>query len=419
VGNPAGHVGSEGDALVTVALETVALGKVASFIRGITFKPSDVVPAETPGAVLCMRTKNVQAHLDLSDVWAVDSAFVKRRDQFLQAGDILISSANSWNLVGKCCWIPKLDSPSSFGGFVSVLRANPAKVDPRYLYHWFSSPRIQATARSYGQQTTNISNLNTERCLQLGLPLPHLGEQRRIAGVLDRADDLRAKRRQALAQIDRLTQSLFLDMFGNPDKNPFTWPIARIEDVADVQGGLQLSGSRSRHYNEVPYLRVANVHRGRLDLTEIKTLRASDAEIVRTSLRQQDLLIVEGHGNPEEIGRAALWDGSVSPCVHQNHLIRARFNTAEIVPIFASHYVNSSGGRRHLLGAGKTTSGLNTISVSDVRSTPIATPPLDLQETFARRVANIEAMKAAHQASLAELDALFASLQDRAFRGLL
>ncbi|MDZ5447376.1 restriction endonuclease subunit S [Micromonospora sp. 4G57] len=394
------------------------LWDVASFVRGITFKPDDVVPAETPGSVLCMRTKNVQSELDLSDVWAVGRELVRREDQYLRAGDILVSSANSWNLVGKCCWVPELASPSSFGGFISVLRAEPSRVNARYLYHWFSAPRTQATVRSFGQQTTNISNLNFERCLKLPLPLPPLPEQRRIAEALDRADELRAKRRQALAHLDDLTQSIFLDMFGDPARNPRTWPMTRIEDVAEVQGGLQLSGSRSKLPIEVPYLRVANVYRGRLDLAEIKTLRASEAEVARTSLRTHDLLIVEGHGNAEEIGRAALWDGSVSPCVHQNHLIRARFGPTRIVPVFASYYVNSPGGRRHLLRAGKTTSGLNTISVGDVRSTPIATPPLDLQHTFAHRVAKVEVLKAAHRGSLAELNALFASVQDRAFRGL-
>jgi type I restriction enzyme S subunit len=90
------------------ATQTVALGEVAEFVRGINFKPDDVVPTDTPDAVACMRTKNVQAELDLSDVWAVGQQFVKRDDQFLRTGDILVSSANSWNLVGKCCWIPDL-----------------------------------------------------------------------------------------------------------------------------------------------------------------------------------------------------------------------------------------------------------------------------------------------------------------------
>jgi len=87
------------------------------------------------------------------------------------------------------------------------------------------------------------------------------------------------------------------------------------------------------------------------------------------------------------------------------------------VPRYACEYLNSPGGRRHLLRAGKTTSGLNTISVSEVRAAPVAVPPLALQQEFARRVAAVEKLKTAHRASLAELDVLFATLQYRAFRG--
>src|SRR5687768_17581949 len=167
----------------------VFLGDVAEFIRGINFKPDDVVPLGTPDATACLRTKNVQTELDLSDVWAVPKSFVKRPEQSVRDGDILVSSANSWNLVGKCCWIPELPWQTSFGGFVSVLRPNPKKVEPRFLYRWFRSDRIQALLRSFGQRTTSISNLNIERCRQLQLPLPPLPEQRRIAAILDKADD--------------------------------------------------------------------------------------------------------------------------------------------------------------------------------------------------------------------------------------
>jgi type I restriction enzyme S subunit len=252
---------------------------------------------------------------------------------------------------------------------------------------------------------------------ELEIPLPPLAEQRRIADVLDRAEALRAKRRAALTHLDSLTQSLFLDLFGDPVTNPKGWPIVRVGEVADVQGGLQVTTARKSLPNEVPYLRVANVYRGFLNLAEIKTIRATDAEIARTKLVKDDLLIVEGHGNPDEIGRGALWDGSVAGCIHQNHIIRARFAFAKVVPLYACEYLNSRGGRRHLLRAGKTTSGLNTISVSEVRGTPVAIPPISLQREFARRVTAVEAMKTSQRASLAELDALFASLQHRAFRG--
>jgi len=252
---------------------------------------------------------------------------------------------------------------------------------------------------------------------KIAILLPPLAEQRRIAEVLDRAEALRAKRRAALAQLDSLTQSLFLDLFGDPATNPKGWPVARVGDVADVQGGLQVTTARKNLPREVPYLRVANVYRGFLNLSEIKTIRATDAEVARTKLVKDDLLIVEGHGNPAEIGRGALWDGSIAGCIHQNHIIRARFAATKVVPLYACECLNSPGGRRHLLRAGKTTTGLNTISVSEVRGTPVALPPIPVQREFARRVTAVERLKTAHRASLAELDALFATLQHRAFRG--
>ena len=159
-------------------IEMIELGDVAEFVRGINFKPDDVVSESTPGVVACMRTKNVQAELDQSDVWFVGRQFVKRKEQMLSHGDILISSANSWNLVGKCCWIPDLPWESTFGGFVTVLRANRNKAFPRYLYHWFSSPNVQDFARSFGRQTTNISNLDISRCLKMPIPLPPLSGKR-------------------------------------------------------------------------------------------------------------------------------------------------------------------------------------------------------------------------------------------------
>jgi uncharacterized phage-associated protein len=249
------------------------------------------------------------------------------------------------------------------------------------------------------------------------IPLPPIEEQRRIAAILDQAETLRTQRRQALAHLDTLTQSLFLDMFGDPVVNPNGWPLSTIGKIAEVQGGLQVTTARKDLPLEVPYLRVANVYRGFLDLAEIKSIRGTPAEVARTTLEKGDLLVVEGHGNPNEIGRAALWTGEVSGCVHQNHLIRARFDLSKVVPVFACEYVNSPGGRRHLLRAGKSTSGLNTISVSNVRETPVALPPLALQQTFATRIQAIEALKATHRTALAQLDALFASLQQRAFSG--
>lgn len=252
---------------------------------------------------------------------------------------------------------------------------------------------------------------------KIRISLPPLPEQQRIAEGLDRVDALRAKRRTAIFQVERLLESGFIQTFGDPLSNPRAWPLQPLGAVAKVQGGLQLSRSRETLPIEVPYLRVANVHRALLNLSEIKTMRATAAEVARTTLLENDLLVVEGHGNAAEIGRCALWDGSVPVCIHQNHLIRVRFDREAVEPVFANIFLNSYGGRQHLLRSGNTTSGLNTISVADVRATPIAIPPIGLQRRFVATAAKILALKVRQDASAAELDALFASLQHRAFRG--
>ena len=162
----------------------VALGEIADLIRGITYKPSDVCDETAPSAVACMRTKNVQEVLDESDIVWIPASIIRNSSKYLKTGDILVSSANSWNLVGKGCWVPELSYPASAGGFISILRGNKAVVDLGYLYHWFTSPQTQAKLRSYSNKTTNISNLDHSRTLGTEIPLPPLEEQRRIAAIL-------------------------------------------------------------------------------------------------------------------------------------------------------------------------------------------------------------------------------------------
>ncbi|KQB56051.1 restriction endonuclease subunit S [Acidovorax sp. SD340] len=394
------------------------MGDVAQYLRGINFKPDDVVPVGTPGTVACMRTKNIQESLDCSDVWGVSEGFVRRPEQILKEGDILVSSANSWNLVGKCCWIPSLPWKSSFGGFVSALRADPAQLSPRFLYWWFSSDRTQALLRSFGQKTTNISNLSAERCMNLRVPLPALPEQRRIAAILDQADALRAKRREALAQLDSLTQSIFIEMFGDPVSNTKGWPdstklgqVAHI--VSGVTKGRNLTGKTTR---TVPYLAVANVQDKSLSLSAVKVIEATEDEISRYRLELDDLLLTEG-GDPDKLGRGTLWKNELPECIHQNHIFRVRLTSDKLTPLFLNWLVGSQRGKKFFLRSAKQTTGIASINMTQLRSFPLLLPPIELQRRFTQHAAALAEQQSSHVASLAALDALFASLQHRAFRG--
>lgn len=281
------------------------------------------------------------------------------------------------------------------------------RLDERYLLRALQGMDLAQSSNRAAMGAT----LNKAKLREIQIPVPPLTEQRRIAGTLDQADAIRARRRQVLAHFDSLTQSIFHDMFGRDEAT------AEFGDVAEIQGGLQVSAKRAALPVEVPYLRVANAHRGRLDLAEVKTLRATEAEVDRTRLRKYDLLFVEGHANPLEVGRVAMWDGSVAGCVHQNHLIRGRIDKQRLLPVVALHWFNSVAGADHFRRAGRTTSGLNTISASTVRSAPIVLPDRGLQTQFADRVRQIEGTKSRLHAAVAADGELFASLQSRAFRG--
>jgi len=160
-------------------------------------------------------------------------------------------------------------------------------------------------------------------------------------------------------------------------------PTVTLGEVADVQGGLQVTRKRASLPIEVPYLRVANVYRDRLDLAEMKTMRVTEPELSRVSLKRGDILVVEGHGNPLEIGRTSVWDGSIEPCIHQNHLIRVRMRNGSAIPHYVSTFLNSPVGRRQLIKAGRTTSGLNTINITNVRELQVPLPPLPEQKRIA------------------------------------
>lgn len=207
------------------------------------------------GSIVCMRTANVQKMLDESDLLSIPHDLVKNKDKILREGDLLVSTANSWNLVGKCCWVPALNYAATAGGFIAVLRGERKKVDPRYLYHWFNSPDTQVDARNCGRQTTNISNMDIGRCLALQIPLPPISEQRRIVVILDKADALRAKRREAIAKLDQLLQSVFLEMFGDPVANLRGWPQEELLALGKVQtGGTPPSSEDDMFDGPVPFV---------------------------------------------------------------------------------------------------------------------------------------------------------------------
>ncbi len=392
----------------------VSLSEVATFIRGITYKPDDVVPNFSGGAIVCMRTANVQAELDETDVRSIPRELVKDEAKILREGDLLVSTANSWNLVGKCCWVPSLGYEATVGGFIAALRGDPDKIDARYLYHWFSSPKTQANARNCGRQTTNISNMDLGRCLALQLPLPSLGEQRRIAAILDKADALRAKRRETIAKLDRLLQSVFLDMFGDPVTNPKGWPIHRISDLLEsVKYG---SSAKASLQGEVPILRMNNLtYAGEMDLADLKYISTEQAE-EKYLVKPGDILFNRTNSK-ELVGKTAVYAGP-TPMAYAGYLVRGRVLQGHS-PEYISSFLNSKCGKAILRNMCKNIVGMANINAREFGSIELPVPPCHLQARFQKSVQEIRDQRCALQQGAIQLDSLFASLQHRAFNGTL
>lgn len=189
-----------------------------------------------------------------------------------------------------------------------------------------------------------------------------------------------------------------------------SWPTVTLSECGEVQGGLQVSRKRQSLPIQRPYLRVANVYRDRLDLSEVKKIQTTELEATRTRLQQGDLLFVEGHANPNEVGRVALWDGSIADCLHQNHLIRVRLDPSVLLPAFAVKWFNSPAGASHFRRAGKTTSGLNTISASTVRSAPTPLPSITEQRRIAAVLDRANDLRAKQLAAQSTLEGLVDSI---------
>ena len=296
------------------------------------------------------------------------------------------------------------------------LRCDPSKVLPDYLAHFLRSPAFLAFA------TNVVAGAKMPRMVMgefwaFPVPLPPLEEQRRIAAILDQAETLRTQRRQALAHLDTLTQSLFLDMFGDPATNPKNWTCMRVGDTANkFSDGPFGSNLKSSHYTEtgVRVIRLQNIGVGEL----IDKDKAYVSEEHFDKLRKHECLpgdvLIGTLGEPNL--RACIQPLSLSRSLNKADCVQLRTNPEIANAAYLCALLNQPAVAEmaHDLMQGQTRV---RISMGRLRGLAVPVPPLPLQQTFATRIAAIEALKATHRSALAQLDALFASLQQRAFAG--
>ena len=289
-----------------------------------------------------------------------------------------------------------------------------------YLFYFLRTPSTVdlATSRCSG---ANLPRLSPKQLASFQIPLPPFEEQKRIAGILDAADDLRAKRREAIVQLDTLVRSTFLDMFGDPVTNPLMWEVRSLGSLA-VRKPNNGVFRRNYEYSEsrdcgLPVVWVEELFRGnRIDVSESRRLVATQVEIEKYGLLPGDLLFCRSSLKLDGIAYNNVFSGEPEEALFECHIIRLSPKTDVVNPMFLNLQLRSVPMRALLKSKSKTAT-MTTIDQKALSSVEVMVPPVGLQRRFAAIVESVEKQKASQRAHLAELDSLFASLQSRAFRG--
>jgi type I restriction enzyme S subunit len=290
-------------------------------------------------------------------------------------------------------------------------------VFPRYVFHYCRT--LESLIRHQGASTT-LPLLPKGRFQDLEIPIPTLEEQHRIAEVLDRAEELRSKRREAIAQLDTLTQAIFIEMFGDPATNPKGWAVQPVSKyVAEFQGGKSIeseSGENILTINRI--LKVSAVTGMKFLAHESKPVPDSYTPPLAHFVRPGDLLFSRAN-TTELVGAVAYVESTPSNLLLPDKLWRFVWQKPPLIePLFVWALFQTPAIRYEISRRATGTSGsMKNISQQKVFGITTIIPPLSIQKEFAHHVEAVEKLKAIHRASLSELDALFASLQHRAFRG--
>lgn len=253
----------------------------------------------------------------------------------------------------------------------------------------------------------------------LDVPIFPIETQNKIVSVLDKATSLVNRREATIQLLNELVRAAFLDMF-QADLINFRESNKKLSEIASIHSGLT-KGRRTKETDliEVPYLRVANAQDGYFNLKEIKTILATKKEIEQYNIVKGDLLITEG-GDPDKLGRGAVWENENNKFIYQNHLFRLRINNLnEYSPYWLSQLISSEFGKYFFLRQAKQTTGIATINKRQVSNFPIPLSAFTKQKEYERYYLNIKSRVNNLSTSLEELKTLVSSIIQKTFNGQL
>jgi type I restriction enzyme S subunit len=347
---------------------------------------------------------------------------VKKGYTYFQEGDVLFAKITPCMQNGKHAIARNLINGFGFGTTeFHVIRPKEGIVSD-WIHRFLRQPTILEVATdhftgSVGQQRIPISYLET-----LIIPLPPLAEQKRIVAILNEKMAAIEKARAAtLAQIEAakaLPAAYLRQVFDSPEAQ--TWERKKLGEISEIVSGIALGRQLKAETFKIPYLRVANVKDGHLDLSEVYTTEATESEIQKCLLKYGDILLTEG-GDLDKLGRGSFWEEKITRCIHQNHIFRVRFDLSKFCPQFVSFQISSTYGKAYFLSYAKKTTGLASINKNVLSGFPMMIPSLDRQRQITLELNEKQKLSTRVKQSLQEqlevINAIPAAILKQAFNG--
>ncbi len=378
--------------------------ELAEQVRGVSYRKADASAAPRPGYLPILRAGNItEDGLRFDDLVYVPTERISEKQKIRRNDVVIAASSGSLRVVGKAA--RSLDDyEGSFGAFCKVLRPGPG-VDPAYFAHFFRTQhyRQRVSALAAG---VNINNLRNEHLDEIQIPVPPLAGQRRIAEILDKADALRAKCRAALAQLDTLTQSIFLEMFGDPATNPKGWPIGALGSLGRVTTGSTPPSAKDGMFDgTIPFITPGDLES---DLPIKRTVTHAGAEASRTVDAGATLVCCIG-ATIGKVGRSterSAFNQQIN-AIEWGERMHAEYGCAVM------RYFKPT-----IIAWGSSTT-LPILRKSTFERIEIPVPPVTQQNEFAMRMERVERVRTNHRFALSTSNELFSALQVMAFRGVL
>jgi len=386
------------------------LGDVGKIISGVTYKSEEASDEPQENYIPILRATNINGELDFNNLVFVPSERVSK-EQFIRADDIVIAmSSGSKAIVGKTAQATK-DYHGSFGAFCAVFRCN-ENIDKKYVGLFFQTSKYRALI-SHLSRGANINNLRRENFKSMLIPLPPLPVQRQIVAVLEQAEVVRRQRQEADTLTGALLQSVFREMFGDPESNDRGWAIVKLGDASKVV--VSYVGQINQYFCEkdggVPLLNTTNIKPNGLISNDFRyVLREFHEKNKKSQLHPGDIIVAR-HGKS---GSATIIPDYLIEAQSINNVIIKRSTKME--PDYVRFLLNLSIHSQKMLGlkTGTVQKIINTKQLADFK---IPLPPLALQQQFARVVAEVERIQEQQTESKKEIDMLLEGLMTGAFSG--